>query len=54
LGDFLIAILEPQQTLFEFRQRADVVWRKHLPLDHREVDFDLVKPTSVNWRMKPE
>ncbi len=37
-----------------FGQRVEVlkiVWGKHLSLHDREVDFDLIEPTGVNWQM---
>lgn len=29
----------------------EIVWRQHLPLDDREVNFDLIEPTPVNRPM---
>lgn len=32
-------------------ESGEVVWRENLPLDDREVDLDLVKPTGMYWPM---
>jgi hypothetical protein len=41
----------PQEALFEFGQRGEVVWREDLSLNDGEVDLDLIAPASVNRRV---
>ncbi len=53
-GDLLVAILEPEQTIFEFAERREVIGCKDLPLDDGEVDFNLVQPTGMDRRVHGE
>ena len=45
----LIVVLKSEQALFEFGQRREVVGCEDLSLNNREIDFDLIKPTGVDW-----
>jgi hypothetical protein len=36
------------RLLFESGKRGEIVGGEHLPLDNREVDFDLIEPTGVD------
>ena len=40
---------EVGETLWDFIEGGEIVWRKDLALNDREIDLDLVEPTSVNW-----
>ena len=50
----LVVGLEVQQTLLEFSQRSKVVGSEDFPLNDREIDFDLIKPTGMGRSMKEE
>ncbi len=47
----LIVVLESQEALFQFGQAGKVVGGEYLSLNDGEVDFDLIEPTGVNWRV---
>lgn len=47
----LVVILESEETILHFEEGREVVGGEDLPLDDREVDFDLVEPTGVDRRM---
>jgi hypothetical protein len=40
--------LKGEESLFEFRQRREVVWGEDLSLNDREVDPNLVEPARVD------
>lgn len=46
----LVVVLEAQESVFDFRERAEVVRGEGFALDHGEVDLDLVEPTGVASR----
>ena len=48
LGDGLLVVLEPKQTVLDVSARGEVVWGQNLPLHDGEVDLDLVEPTRVD------
>src|SRR6266568_4559574 len=50
-GCLHIQFLEFQQPLADLLQRAKIIGGEDLPLDYREVDFDLVEPTGMNGQM---
>jgi hypothetical protein len=41
-------ILETEETIFDFSERAEVVGGEDHSLNDREIDFDLVEPTGVD------
>ena len=43
--------LELPEGMGDFFQGFEIIGREHLSLDDREVDFDLIEPTAVNWSM---
>src|SRR3972149_2717914 len=47
-GNLLVVFLEPKESVFDLRQRREVVRGEHLALDDGEVDLDLVEPTGMN------
>ena len=47
LGRRFPVVLKIEQTFGESFQPGEIVRRKDLPLDNREVDLDLVEPTGV-------
>src|SRR5713101_354626 len=48
LGDGLVVLLEPKQTVLDISERGEIVWGQSLALNDGEVDLDLVEPTRVN------
>ena len=50
-GSPLIVALEGEETLFEFGQAREIVWRENLSLDDGEIDLDLIEPTGVDRRV---
>ena len=50
-GSPLPVVLKIQEALGHSVQISEVIGREHFSLDNREVNFDLVEPTSVNRRM---
>ena len=42
-------ILEIEETLGEGVEIGQIVGSKDLPLDNREIDFDLVEPAGMSW-----
>ena len=50
-GSPLIVALEGEETLFEFGQGSEVVWRENLSLDNGEIDLHLIEPTGVDRRV---
>ena len=44
-------VLKIEEALCEGVEISKVIGREHLALDNREVDLDLIKPTSVNRSM---
>ena len=48
LGDGLVVLLEPKQTVLDISERREIVWGQSLPLDDGEVDLDLVEPARVD------
>src|SRR5271169_280448 len=47
----LIVGLEVEEPLFEGAERVEMVGCEGLALDDREVDFDLVQPARMDWRV---
>src|SRR5207244_8015231 len=47
-GSFIVA-LEGEQTLLQFGQRREIVGCEDFSLNDREIDFDLIEPTGVDW-----
>src|SRR5713101_263017 len=47
-SNLLVVFLEPKESVFELRQRGEVVRGEHLALDDGEIDFDLVEPAGMN------
>ena len=43
--------LEGEETLFEFGQGREMVWRENLSLNDGEIDLDLIEPTGVDRRV---
>ena len=50
-GGPLVAGLERHHVPLQFDQTLDIARGEQLPLNDREIDFDLVERTGVNWRM---
>ena len=48
-GDALVVPLEAKESLLHIVQGEEVVGGENLTLNDREVDFDLVEPTCVDW-----
>ena len=46
--------LKGEQALLEFLQRGKVVGCENLPLNDREIDFDLVEPARVDRCMNED
>ena len=46
-GGLFVALLEGEEAIFDFVERAEVVGGEDLSLDDREVDFDLVEPARM-------
>ena len=44
-------LLEVQEPLLELGQGYEIIGSKHLSLDDREVNLDLVEPTGMNRHM---
>jgi hypothetical protein len=47
-SDTLVVLLETQESILDFLQGTEVVWRKHLAFNDGEVDLDLIEPARVN------
>ena len=43
-------LIQPESD-FDLCQIAKRIGRQHLALNNGKVDFDLVEPTGVNWRV---
>ncbi|HUE81295.1 MAG TPA: hypothetical protein VMM84_04205 [Pyrinomonadaceae bacterium] len=46
-----IVLLESQQSLLEMVQGGEVIGSEHFSLDDREIDLDLIEPTSMDRRV---
>jgi len=50
-SDVLIVLLEAEESVFDFRQGAEVVGGERLAFNDGEVDFDLIEPAGVDRSM---
>lgn len=50
-ADFVVYVLKLEYGFFQSLEIGIVVWRKELPLQNREKDLNLVKPTGMYRRM---
>jgi len=48
-SDFLIVLLEAEESSFDVRKGTEVVGCESLAFDDGEVDFDLIEPAGVDW-----
>jgi hypothetical protein len=47
-SSFLIPPLKGQQALFQFAEGTEVIGCEYLPLDNREVNFNLIEPAGMD------